>query len=225
MPEIQNSSEYERIELDVKDCRRCNLWSIRNKTVPGSIGTENKLVIVGAAPDTMDDRSGLPFSGKHKKKILTRFREMNMDPSKCSFLYCVKCLPMFGGVPGPPKRDSIFWCAEYLYKQLEILNPTLIVTFGYIPFYVLLRRKDPSFKFPKKISVKPYCGNLYKTESLLHPEITWPVIPIISPAIWYRNYENIKSVKRAFYLVMTLLEQIERGKDIQNLFSDRRDIP
>src|SRR5690606_33218704 len=125
-----NKKKLEKIEFEILNCRRCSLHTIRNKTVPGVFAAKTQIAFVGDAPGIEDDKVGLPFAAKYGRRLHNLCRDVNIPKSDYSLLYCVKCLPMMGGVVSKPKRETAFFCAEYLYSQLETVEPNLIVTVG-----------------------------------------------------------------------------------------------
>jgi len=126
------------VDLDemICNCRKCSLGQTRTKFVFGVGNPNADLVIVGEAPGTDEDAQGEPFVGRAGQllnKILEAIGFRREDVYICNIL---KCRP-------PNNRDplssEVEQCEPYLWKQLELMNPKLILCLGRISAQVLLR--------------------------------------------------------------------------------------
>jgi DNA polymerase len=111
----------------VAGCTRCRLSQGRTQVVFGSGSPTAKLMFVGEAPGFHEDRQGLPFvgqAGKLLEKLLAQIGLARSDVYICNVL---KCRP-----PGnrDPQPDEIEACESHLFRQIELIEPTVVATLG-----------------------------------------------------------------------------------------------
>jgi uracil-DNA glycosylase len=117
----------EVVASEVRSCTRCRLHETRNLAVPGEGSPDTEVVFVGEGPGFNEDRQGRPFVGR-AGDLLTKFlATLRWKRDEVFITNIVKCRPPDNRDPEP---DEIAACAPYLKRQLEILDPALIVTLG-----------------------------------------------------------------------------------------------
>ncbi|MEK6845168.1 MAG: uracil-DNA glycosylase [Nanoarchaeota archaeon] len=124
----------------IRRCTACPLWKKRFLAVPGE-GPENaKIMFVGEAPGAEEDKQGVPFVGP-AGKFLNQLLEKNGIQRKDVFLTgAVKCHPEKNRFPSQEELDT---CRElWLKKQIEAVNPPLIVILGAAALSSLLGEKE-----------------------------------------------------------------------------------
>jgi uracil-DNA glycosylase family 4 len=120
-------SELTELYQEIAVCQRCELAKGRTHTVPGE-GPENaEIMFIGEAPGFHEDRQGRPFvgaAGKFLEELLASIGLQREDVYICNV---IKCRP-----PGnrDPLSDEIATCRPFLDKQIELIQPKLIVTLG-----------------------------------------------------------------------------------------------
>ena len=121
------------------DCQRCKLAGGRRSIVFGVGNSDARLMFVGEAPGEDEDLQGLPFVGKAGQlldKILSA--GMGLSREEVYIANVVKCRPPENRNPQP---DEIVACEPFLLKQVEIVNPEVIVTLGAFATQVMLRNR------------------------------------------------------------------------------------
>jgi DNA polymerase len=131
-PEEPMTPEERRIALDaiaaeVKVCQRCRLGATRTQAVPGEGEPETEVVFVGEGPGFNEDRLGRPFVGRAGDLLVKLLATLGWRRSEVFITNVVKCRPPDNRDPEP---DEIAACLPYLKRQLEILDPALVVTLG-----------------------------------------------------------------------------------------------
>ena len=116
-----------KIEEEVHKCCVCGLNETRISTVPGEGCPDARIVFVGEAPGADEDKSGRPFVGRAGKLLEKIIAAMGFDRSEIFICNILKCRP-----PGnrDPKPDEIAKCSPYLQRQLELIEPEVIVALG-----------------------------------------------------------------------------------------------
>lgn len=220
-------NQLQELCTEIAACRRCELYEHRTKTVPGWFpeGAE-RILFIADAPTAVEDASGLPLIGHHGTKFSQLVYEaMDLLREQYNVTYCVKCLPVYDGKVDRPRRSALFWCAEYLYKQIEIIQPQLIVALGYTPFFVLLRRNSIDFAGIAKISLEEYVGKMYLNQGLPPiSELEVPTIVTYDPAAWAISKKNRRASIEHFDFIGQVWNDIKSGKDIGHLLRSRDEI-
>jgi DNA polymerase len=124
--------EERRIGLDaiaaeVRTCQRCRLGASRTQAVPGEGEPETEVVFVGEGPGFNEDRLGRPFVGRAGDLLVKLLATLGWRRSEVFITNVVKCRPPDNRDPEP---DEIAACLPYLKRQLELLDPALVVTLG-----------------------------------------------------------------------------------------------
>ena len=119
--------ELEKIADEVRRCRKCDLWSLRTNAVPGEGDPNARLMFVGEGPGADEDAQGLPFVGRAGKLLDKVIAAMGLKRSDVFIANILKCRP-----PGnrDPRAEEIISCFPFLQKQIEIINPEIIVAMG-----------------------------------------------------------------------------------------------
>lgn len=115
------------IAAEVRVCQRCRLGATRTQAVPGEGEPETEVVFVGEGPGFNEDRLGRPFVGRAGDLLVKLLATLGWRRSEVFITNVVKCRPPDNRDPEP---DEIAACLPYLKRQLEILDPALVVTLG-----------------------------------------------------------------------------------------------
>ncbi len=117
-------------------CTRCPLAGGRTQVVFGTGHPSAGLAFVGEAPGADEDRVGLPFVGR-SGKLLDRLliEELGLTRDRCYIMNVVKCRPPANRDPRP---EEIAACRPYLQRQLDLVDPAVVVTLGRFATQTLL---------------------------------------------------------------------------------------
>ncbi|MBI2776061.1 MAG: uracil-DNA glycosylase [Chloroflexi bacterium] len=108
-------------------CTRCRLHEGRTRAVPGEGHPDTEVVFVGEAPGMNEDRQGRPFVGRAGDLLVRFLGTIGWRRDDVFITNVVKCRPPDNRDPEP---DEIAACRPYLERQLQALDPALIVTLG-----------------------------------------------------------------------------------------------
>lgn len=122
------------------DCRRCPLWKNRNNIVFGEGDPEARLVFVGEAPGRREDETGRPFVGPAGELLNEMIRAMGLERDETYICNVLKSRPPRNRDPSP---EEIRECFPFLQKQLEIIEPEVIVPLGRPATQNLLKTDRP----------------------------------------------------------------------------------
>ncbi len=120
-------SELTDLCAQIRTCTRCPLGRSRTRAVPGE-GPENAvLMFIGEAPGFHEDKSGRPFVGAAGQFLEELLASINMTREQVYIANVIKCRPPGNREPLP---DEILTCQPYLDRQVELIQPRVIVTLG-----------------------------------------------------------------------------------------------
>jgi len=110
-----------------RECRRCPLHQTRTTVVFGSGNADAELMFVGEAPGANEDRQGLPFVGQAGKLLDKLLGEIGMTRQDVFVANVLKCRPPDNRDPQPSEIEA---CSNYLRRQIELIEPSVICTLG-----------------------------------------------------------------------------------------------
>ena len=137
----QRGAQLELIDNDeVKTCAKCGLAATRTKTVFGVGSPAARIVFVGEAPGHDEDVSGEPFVGR-AGKLLTDMIQKGMGLRRQDVYICnvLKCRPPENRTPA---TDEVVACRDFLWRQLEIIHPEVIIALGAPAAQLLLDTRE-----------------------------------------------------------------------------------
>ncbi|MCG3215782.1 MAG: uracil-DNA glycosylase [Candidatus Heimdallarchaeota archaeon] len=169
---------------EIKACVACQLKENRTQVVPGVYGQSNGICFVGEAPGYYEDQKGLPFVGRSGKLLDNMLEGIGLERDDVSILNVIKCRPTTNerGNRTPTESELRFCGDRWLFKQLKLLNPRLIVTLGGIAL---------KFFIPKA-KVTKYVGKQHNTNYGLGIFVTY------HPAYILRNYNIMETYNEHF---------------------------
>ena len=133
----------EGIREEIGDCQRCKLWERRTHIVFGVGSPEADLMFVGEAPGADEDAQGIPFVGR-AGQLLTRIIEgIGLARKQVYIANILKCRPPNNRDPEPDEVDT---CEKFLFKQIDVIQPKIIVALGRYAAQTLLRTQVPISK-------------------------------------------------------------------------------
>lgn len=124
-----------KIREDIGDCTRCKLHRGRNKIVFGDGSPKAQLVFIGEGPGADEDAQGLPFVGRAGKLLTQMIEAMGLQRKDVYICNVVKCRPPENRTPEP---DEVETCSPYLLRQIDVINPKVLVCLGAVAAKTLL---------------------------------------------------------------------------------------
>ena len=127
MTSVERRAALDVIASEVRGCTRCKLAAGRTNAVPGEGSPDTEVVFVGEGPGFNEDKQGRPFVGRAGGVLMEFLGSIEWRRDEVFITNVVKCRPPENRDPEP---DEIAACAPYLRRQLEVLDPALVVTLG-----------------------------------------------------------------------------------------------
>jgi len=124
----------------VAACQRCRLHETRTQTVFGVGNPDADWLIVGEAPGAEEDRRGEPFVGRAGKLLDEMLRAVGQGRDSVFIANILKCRPPNNRDPKPDESNE---CRGYLERQIELIQPRIILAVGRIAAQLLLDTDTP----------------------------------------------------------------------------------
>lgn len=132
-------SPLETLGESLKNCQQCKLHHGRKTVVFGSGNLMARLMFVGEGPGEQEDITGLPFVGPAGQLLTKMILAMGIKREDVYIANVVKCRPPMNRNPEP---DEIAQCSPFLFKQIEMINPELVVALGGFAAQTLLETTE-----------------------------------------------------------------------------------
>jgi uracil-DNA glycosylase len=137
---VQRRERLKEVFAEAHNCVRCpELAATRKNVVFGAGNADAELMFVGEAPGASEDEQGLPFVGRAGKLLATLLGEIGLTREDVFIANTLKCRPPGNRDPLPVEIEN---CREYLYRQVELIQPRVICSLG--NFSTKLLRDDPT---------------------------------------------------------------------------------
>jgi len=169
-PRTESVLDWEPLRVAVAACTRCALHAGRTQTVFGVGDRSARWMIVGEAPGVEEDRRGEPFVGRAGQLLDSMLRALGPGRERVYIANVLKCRPPGNRDPRPEEARS---CRSYLDRQIELVEPTVILAVGRIAAQTLLDTDLPLGKLRGRVHALG--------------ERQWPVIVTYHPAYLLRS--------------------------------------
>jgi len=187
---------------DIKACQACPLHAGRLQAVPGDGNPESEIVFIGEGPGQKEDQLGSPFVGAAGKFLDTMLESIGLARKNVFVTNVVKCRP-------PENRDpepfEILTCTElFLWKQIEAIDPKLIVTLGRHSMGLFL---PPDMKI-SQVHGQPKRIHRSVPSTVEGPEEKWVILPLYHPAAALYNGGMRETLLADFKKIPAVLKKI-----------------
>ncbi|MEW6455312.1 MAG: uracil-DNA glycosylase [Acidobacteriota bacterium] len=180
------------LEKDVLNCKACPLHEVKINYVFGEGNPGAEILFVGEAPGEDEDIQGRPFVGEAGKLLTKIIEGMKFNRDDVYIANVLKCRPPNNRNPKAPEIEQ---CKKYLIKQIEIINPKVIIALGKIASSTLSG---------ENISILSRRGEILYFKNI-------PLIPTFHPAFILRNRHQEKMLKKLVWKdIKTALKIINR---------------
>jgi uracil-DNA glycosylase len=124
----EKAAALQVIQKEIGDCTRCPLaYAGRHTVVFGDGDPGARLMFVGEGPGADEDVQGLPFVGKAGQLLNNMIGAMGLTREQVYIANIVKCRPPANRVPEPVEANT---CAHFLLRQIDVVQPQVIVALG-----------------------------------------------------------------------------------------------
>jgi DNA polymerase len=124
---LRDATSLEAVARLVAGCTKCRLCESRTRTVPGEGPADARLVVVGEGPGRTEDATGRPFVGQAGELLTKILAAIDLPREQVYICNVVKCRPPENRVP---QFDEVAACVPYLFRQIELVRPKVILAMG-----------------------------------------------------------------------------------------------
>ncbi|GMV23525.1 MAG: hypothetical protein AMXMBFR57_34740 [Acidimicrobiia bacterium] len=186
----QTTGSLEDVRADIGDCTRCKLCSLGRQQIVFGVGNSSAdLMFVGEAPGADEDQQGVPFVGRAGRLLTKIIEAIDLRREDVYIANVIKCRPPNNRNPEPDEVDA---CVPFLFKQIDLIQPKVIVALGTFAAHALLQTDVPISRIRGK--VHEYRGGA-------------KLIPTFHPAYLLRSPERKRDVWEDMKLVRQLLTE------------------
>jgi uracil-DNA glycosylase family 4 len=153
----------------IGDCKRCKLSNKRTNIVFGEGNPDARLMFIGEAPGGEEDLRARPFVGDAGMLLTRLIEKMGLRRKDVYIANIVKCRPPMNR---DPEIDEIEKCRGFVERQIEIINPDVIMSLGRISTQTLIGNA--------KLKITAIRGNFFYYKGI-------PLMPTFHPAYLIRN--------------------------------------
>jgi uracil-DNA glycosylase len=129
-----------QIVEDIGDCKRCPLHAGRHSIVFGQGDPNARLMFVGEGPGADEDAQGLPFVGRAGQLLNNMISAMGLQREETYICNVVKCRPPGNRTPEPDEANT---CSQFLFRQIDVVRPQVMVALGATAATYLLGQRQP----------------------------------------------------------------------------------
>ncbi len=140
VPVEERAAALQAIREDLGDCTRCALHKGRNTIVFGVGNPAARLMFVGEGPGADEDAQGLPFVGRAGQLLNNMIAAMGLKREECYIANIVKCRPPGNRTPEPDEANT---CSPFLFRQIDVVRPQVLVALGATAGSYLLGARQP----------------------------------------------------------------------------------
>jgi uracil-DNA glycosylase len=172
------------VRADIGDCTRCKLHAQGRKQIVFGVGNPDAdLMFVGEAPGADEDVQGIPFVGRAGQLLTKIIEAIELKREDVYIANVIKCRP-----PGNrnPEQDEVETCEPFLFQQIDIIKPKVIVALGTFAARALLRTLDP---------ISRLRGRVYEYRGAKLIPTFHPAYLLRNPASKRETWEDMKVVR------------------------------
>jgi DNA polymerase len=140
VPTAGRAAALQLIRDEIGDCTRCALHSGRTKVVFGDGSPAARLMFVGEGPGADEDAQGLPFVGRAGQLLNNMIAAMGLKREEVYIANVVKCRPPGNRTPEPDEANT---CSPFLFRQIDVVRPEVLVALGATAATYLLGQRQP----------------------------------------------------------------------------------
>jgi uracil-DNA glycosylase len=140
VPAADRAAALQAIREDIGDCTRCALHKGRHTIVFADGSPCARLMFVGEGPGADEDAQGLPFVGRAGQLLNNMIAAMGLKREDCYIANVVKCRPPGNRTPEPDEANT---CSPFLFRQIDVVRPQVLVALGATAATYLLGARQP----------------------------------------------------------------------------------
>ncbi len=187
-------SDLDALHQRIRVCTLCKLHSGRTNAVPGEGPEQADVMFIGEGPGFHEDKQGRPFVGAAGQFLEELLSNINLKRDAVFITNVVKCRPPANRDPEP---DEIEACRGYLERQIELIQPKMVVTLGRFS----MARYFPNAK------ISQIHGQPKKMEGVIYYPMYHPAAALHQPSLRRTVQEDMKRIPQLLAEIDRLAEE------------------
>ena len=184
-PQVEVRMTLDDIREELGDCSRCRLSGSRTSIVFGSGNPDARLMFIGEAPGSEEDRQGLPFVGRAGQLLTKIIESIGIRRNDVYICNVLKCRPPKNR---NPEADEVETCSPFLRQQLEAVRPQIVCCLGTFASQTMLGMKVPISKLR---------GRFHDIDGIRFIATFHPAYLLRNPAKKREVWEDMKQIRAA----------------------------
>ena len=176
---------WETLEAECRSCTKCPLSETRTNCVFGTGNRNADLMFIGEAPGENEDLTGVPFVGRAGQLFDKFLYAVDIPREEVYIANMLKCRPPRNRDPQPAEQDA---CAEWLERQIALVNPRLIVCLGRIAAMAMIK---PDFRITREH------GQWFARDGRRYMAMYHPSALLRDPSKRPETFEDLVSLRQA----------------------------
>jgi len=194
--QVNPADELKQVAEEVSVCTKCNLHYSRKNAVPGEGPVNADILFIGEGPGFHENEQGRPFVGAAGKLLDELLNKIGMKRSDVFITNIVKCRPPGNRDPEPEEIES---CDPYLERQIQAINPKVIVTLG----------RYSMARFLPNVKISVIHGQAMKVRGRL-------IVPMYHPAAGLHQRSLMSAIEEDFSRLPEIIDQVEELPEYQD---------
>lgn len=189
-PVLMPVDNWETLQNEVANCRKCALCQTRTQTVFGTGNKNPDWLFIGEAPGEQEDLQGQPFVGAAGSLLTEMIRAIGLSREQVFIANILKCRPPHNR---DPHADEMTGCSPFLERQIALLNPKIIIAVGRIAAQQLLHTD---------MAIGKLRGKVYSMNGI-------PLIAVYHPAYLLRSLSQKSKAWQDLQLALKTYQDIK----------------
>ncbi len=196
----------------IRGCKRCRLSETRMNAICGEGNLNAKIMLIAQAPGEKEDKVGRMFVGPSGEVLDELLSSAGIRRDEIYMTNLIKCmLPKYR----KPKQDEIEACSSYLDKEIELINPKVLVPLGYYAIRYIFQKYK--IQVPSKVEFPKVFGKLFLAENRKILPFAHPASCLYNPSLkedLIKSYRKLQVLSRdcKWYPVCPMKKFYEEGK-------------
>lgn len=183
---VKNVQVLAELHESIRGCVQCPLYQSRTHAVPGEGEPQAAMMLVGEAPGEVEDRHGRPFVGPSGRFLISLLEQNGLSREDVFITNSVKCRPPNNRFPHV--RELQVCKQQWLLRQIELVNPEVIVLLGRAPLRQLL---------PEQGTITQLHGQFLRKDGRLYLIQYHPAAGLRSPEVRATMQQDFQKIKEA----------------------------
>lgn len=207
----EKREELKKFFYEIKDCKNCGLGESRINFVFGSGSADSKIMFIGEAPGRNEDLQGKPFVGQAGRILDELLSMIGFERKNVFIANVLKCRPPRNRDPQPEEINN---CKNYLFRQIQIINPEIICTLGRHSTQLILKTDK---------SITGLRGRVFKIDGRYIMPINHPAAVLYTPSRMEILKSDFLRLKRVIQI--TEGEQTDKELSVESSPDEDRSAP